>query len=274
MLWLRTWLGSTAHRVIKRRQRSRHQVDADYESGEWAQQEAARNWLATPNPADYADKAWVGRDIVAEMGGRLWTVPAKDYYAYRRGRLIEILQTFGGDARTIVELGSGTGSNLFALSTAGSWDRLIGLELSKTGRRVTQTVAEHFGLADTIAVDFIDLLDPASPGFALVRDSVCFTHYCLEQLTNQTEQVFRNILNAAPRRVVMIEPSFELLDSSLKDAASRAYVLRQDYQRSIVQVASNLEREGAIRVTTIERLDFVSSWRNSPTLVVWEPTHS
>ena len=270
-LWLRTIVESAAHRLLKRRERHGDQVASDYDGGEWAQQKAARHWTVAPSVADYADKSWVRRDIVAEMDSQLWSVPAPDYYAYRRAQLIGILSEFDLGADSLIELGSGTGSNLFALSTAQRWAHLLGLELSTTGREVARTVAERYGLANEIHFDHIDLLDPASPGFEKVRGAVCFTHYCLEQLPSHTEQVFRNLLQAGVRRTVMIEPTFELLGWSLKDAASRAYVLRQDYQRSIVQVANKLQDEGLLRIVALRRLGFVSSWRNPPTLLVWEP---
>jgi len=270
-LWLRTIIGSVGHRLVKRRKRVRSRVASDYDSGEWAQQKTAANWLQSSSATDYADKSWIKHNIVAEMSGALWLVPAPDYYAFRRSRLTEILHSYDDGVRTLIELGSGTGSNLFALSSAGHWDRLIGLELSPTGREVTRAIAEHFALSDQVTSDFIDLLDTTSKGFEKLSDAICFTHYCLEQLPDQTETVFRNILAAKPRRVIMFEPTFELLGSTLKDAASRAYVLRQDYQRSIVRVARKLESEGSIRIREISRLDFVSSCRNPPTLIVWEP---
>jgi hypothetical protein len=98
-----------------------------------------------------------------------------------------------------------------------------------------------------------------------------YTHYCLEQLPNDTEAVFRNLVAAGVRRAILIEPTYELLSwTSLRDWASRTYVLRQDYQRSIVRAARQLEAEGLITIAHTERLDFVSSYRNAGTLLVFD----
>ena len=260
-----------AHRALLRRRRHRNQVAADYEAGEWAQQKAARSWEATATLEAYSEKNWADRELIAEMDGRLWRVPSAAYYRFRRRKLIAILEEFDGGAATLVELGSGTGSNLFALATSPRWSKLVGLELSRTGREVANKVAEHFGVTDRLEIGPIDLLDPASEGFSRLKGAVCFTHYCLEQLPDHTEMVFRNLISAGVKRAILIEPSFELLGrSTLRDWASRTYVLRQDYQRSILRVARKLEAERLLETVAVRRLDFVSSHRNAPTLLVWD----
>ncbi len=260
-----------AHRAFYRRRRHKDQVMADYDGGEWSQQRSARRWESADSLAGYADKAWRPQAILAKMDGRLWRVPAPDYYAFRRGKLIDVMTEFDLDSPALIELGSGTGSNLFALATAGRWSRLTGLELSSTGREVTDAVARRFGITGTVDCEHIDLLDPASAGFGRLEGQVAFTHYCLEQLPDYTEQVFRNLVQARLRRAILIEPTFELLDRTrLADLASLTYVLRQDYQRTIVRVARKLEAEGLIRIAALRRLDFASGYRQAPTLLVWD----
>ena len=52
-------------------------------------------------------------------------------------------------------------------------------------------------------------------------------------------------LSLGERRAVLIEPSFELLGlANLRDLASRSYVPRQDYQRSIIRAAASVVRPG------------------------------
>lgn len=270
-LYAKTIVANLAHRALLRRRRRREQVTADYDAGEWAQQKSARHWLLTPTLEAYADKQWLDRDIVAELEGRLWRLPASEYYRFRRHKLIEILSEYDCGVETIVELGSGTGSNLFSLATTDRWKHILGLELSPTGREVTRCVTERFDLDDRVEVDEIDLLDATSAGFARLQGAVVFTHYCLEQLPNHTETVFRNLAAVGIRRAILLEPSFELLSrASLRDQASRTYVIRQDYQRSIIGVGRKLESEGLIEIVAARRLDFVSSCRNPPTLLVWD----
>jgi hypothetical protein len=268
--WGRSTVTNIAHRLLKRRRRDGHQVASDYESGEWAQQKVAKRWERVADLTEYADRANDRRTIVATIDGELWRVPAPDYFEFRRHKLIDIISRYDCGSREIVELGSGTGSNLFALATSGRWDRLVGLELSATGREVAEIVAGKFGLTARVHGHFIDLLDPRSEGFNHLGGAVCFSHYCLEQLPEHTETVFRNLVRAGIKRAIMLEPTYELLGWSLADWASRSYVLRQDYQRSIIATANKLAGEGLIDIIAVERLDFVSSCRNPPTLLVWD----
>lgn len=272
MVYLRSIGFDIGHRLVKRRRRHRAQVNADYDSGEWGQQRAARRWSEVSDLEAYVDRTWVKGRIVATIGNRLWDIPARDYYRVRRARIAAVLARHAGDAETLVELGSGTGTNLFGLALEPRWRQLIGLEMSPVGLEVTGTVARHFGVESKVQCGPIDLLDLASPGFAQLAGSTVFTNFCLEQLPYATDTVFENLIAAGIRRAVMIEPSFELLrPTSLRDLASITYVLRQDYQRSLLRVARSLESAGRIRIIELKRLDFAPLWRNTPTLLVWEP---
>lgn len=265
-------LFDVAHRLLRRRKRGRDQVASDYDQGEWAQQREARNWERADTLEAYVDKSWLDREIVCQVDGRLWRMPAADYYRIRHRIVAAVLRRFAGDEAELVEAGSGTGSNLFALSLDGTWPMLRGLELSPTGRAVAGQIASRFGVEHSISFDEIDLLDPGSPGFRLIEGKAVFTYYCLEQLPDDTERVMRNLRAAKVKRVIHIEPSFELLKlHSLRDLASMSYVWRQDYQRAIVGTARKLAAAGLIRIVAAERLHYSPGWRNAPTLVVWEP---
>lgn len=268
----RSILLDLAHRLLRRRKRKRDQVLSDYDRGEWAQQLAARNWERAASLEAYAEKSWVDRDLTCLVDGRLWRMPAPGYYRMRHQRIAAILRRFAPDSDELVEVGSGTGANLFALAADKSWRSLRGLELSPTGRDVARRVAERFGVEDRVSFDEIDLLDPGSPGFRLLKDKVVFSYLCLEQLPNDTEAVMRHLCAAKAKRMIHFESTFELLNPrSLRDLASMSYVWRQDYQRTIVSTARRLEAEGLIRIIAVERLHFSPTWRNTPTLVVWEP---
>ncbi|MXO63102.1 class I SAM-dependent methyltransferase [Qipengyuania oceanensis] len=268
----RITLANIVHRLVKRRARHSDLVATDYDQGEWMQQRQARRWEQVDDALLYADKAWLDEPAVVQIEGALWQMPGTDYYAYRRRMLHAILAKYDQETDTLYELGSGTGANLVSLATSNRYARLVGLELSATGRDVAREVVDHFGFNDIIRIGQIDLLDSDSPGFSELRGATCFTHYCLEQLPDYTERVFRNLISAGVSRVIMLEPSYELLSKfSLRDQASRTYVWRQDYQRTLVSTAARLRDEGLVRIIATEQLRFVSSPRNPPTLLVWEP---
>lgn len=270
MVYLRSIALDAAHRLVKRRNRSRALVEHDYDAGDWKREGEEGAWLANASLEDYVDRAHLARDMRVTVRGRLHQMPAPAYYRFRRQQLASIMNEFAPDASRLVELGSGTGAIVFELAASLPGREFLGLDLSPRGIEVARTVAAHYDL-ENVEFGQIDLLDPASPGWSRLEGKTVYSHYCLEQLPRHTEAIFRNIVASGAKRAVLIEPSFELLGlANLRDLASRSYVLRQDYQRSIIRAAETLEREGLVRIVETRRLDFVSSHRNFGTLLVFD----
>ena len=210
--------------------------------------------------------------MTALIDGRLSRITAREYYKYRAQKLEEILRAYCRSIEKLVEIGSGAGRNLFALALTGRWPQLHGVEISSTGREVARQVAVHYDIKN-VTTSHIDLLDTNSVGFGDLRGATVFSFYCLEQLPAHTRTVMLNLLSAGVSRVVHIEPTPELFSkTSLRDLATVTYIWRQNYQRSLVQTALALEKEGLIRILKIGRLNFAPTCRNDPTLVVWEPS--
>lgn len=270
LTYLRSIGIDAAHKLLKRRNRDRGQVEKDYDAGEWKDQQACAAWLHNPTLEDYAERGHIDRLMQVTLDGRLQMMPARAYYRHRRLKLAAIMEEFAADTSRLVELGSGTGSIIFELAAGLPDKNLLGLELSQRGIAVARAVAAHYGV-ERARFDQIDLLNAASPGYRQLAGATVYTHYCLEQLPRATEAIFRNIIAAGARRAIMIEPTFEMLNmSSLRDLATWSYILRQDYQRSILRTARMLEGEGLIRVVATRRLDYVSSHRNFGTLLVFD----
>ncbi|MHA7820567.1 MAG: class I SAM-dependent methyltransferase [Erythrobacter sp.] len=270
MVYLRSIAVDAAHKLLKRRNRSRDLVSRDYDAGDWKREAEEAAWLSNDSLDDYVDRAHLAREMRVTVGGRLHEMSAPSYYRFRRHKLAAIMEEFAPDAQRLVELGSGTGAIVFELAASLKDRELVGLDLSERGIAVARTVADHYALQN-VSFDRIDLLDPSSPGWRRLEGETVYSHYCLEQLPRHTEAIFRSIVASGAKRAVLIEPSFELLGlASLRDLATRSYVLRQDYQRSILQAAETLENEGLVRVVEVRRLDFVSSHRNFGTLLVFD----
>jgi hypothetical protein len=270
VLYLRSALVDCAHKLIRRRKRTRSQVQSDYDRGEWSALLEARSWERAATLEDYVHST-DPRLIQAQVEGRLQSIATSEYYRYRTQRLTSLVAEFDLGADRLVEVGCGAGRNLFAAATTRRWKELRGLELSLTGIQVIEQVARHFGLVG-VSAGPIDLLDRNSAGFSELRGATAFTFYCLEQLPSHTESVLRRMASAGVRRVIHIEPTLELFSrGSIKDLASIAYIWRQNYLADLVTTAQRLEREGIIRIVAIRRLDFSPTLRNTPTLVVWEP---
>jgi hypothetical protein len=267
-LYARSILVDVAHRLLFRRHRSRGQVMADYDQGEWAQQQRAARWTTAQSLEDYLLPDSIEPRIVM-IDGRLHRLPVRDYYRFRIGKLHDIMSRCAPDTTRLVELGCGTGRNLFSLTLDPRWKNLQGYELSSTGLAVIDAVRQRYDVPQ-VQADSIDLLAPASD-FPALQGETIFTYLCLEQLPGRAEDVLRKLVQSGVRRGIHLEPSLEIFSPwRLRDLATRTYIWRQDYQRTLITALRTLEKEGALRIVHLERPGFTPSYRNEPSLCVWE----
>jgi hypothetical protein len=270
LMFIRAIIVNVLHRVIVRRYRNKEQVVSDYDQGEWLDTLKEQRWKKCTTLTEFV----FGTDesmITALVDGDLKRVSSREYLKYRALKLETILAKHALSSRKLIEIGCGAGRNLFALAHTNRWSQLEGVELSPNGREVIFQVSKYFNIRN-IRANYIDLLDLKSEGYSLLKGEVVFSFYCLEQLPADTKKVMLNLRASGVRRVIHIEPTPELFNwASLKDLATVSYIWRQDYQRTIVQTARELERHGLIKVIEISRANFAPTLKNDPTVVVWEP---
>lgn len=269
----RSILADLAHKLIIKRRRHRDQVERDYDQGEWSAQLKQEHWLSAPTLEEYLIPPG-DREMVVIKDGRLTRVRQSAYYRFRAKKLIEIVSANDGGADVLVELGSGTGRNIFTLATAGRWRKLYGFDISLTGVRVSNEVKERYAV-DSAQFGTVDLLAPDYGDLEVLSGATILTYLCLEQLPSKAEEILRKLVAAGVRRGIHVEPSLELFKRwRLQDLASISYIWRQDYQRGVISAVRKLEAEGLLKVVRIQRMGYAPSPRNEPTLVVWERTSS
>jgi SAM-dependent methyltransferase len=261
---------SLGRAFLKRARRDRQRVMNEYDAGSWARVRKERAW----ERAGSLEEFLIGErsdTIVARVEGVPTRLPCREYYRYRLRALAQLVtRHLQGDE--IVELGCGTGYNLFALSLASPDRRFIGFDISPNGIETARAIAAHFGLAERIRFDFLDLTKAGDPNFALLAGRCCFTFFCLEQIPYSIEAVVRNIAQARPRRVLHVEPSTELLDLRRPaDWANYAFVKSMDYQSDLFRLLPRLAAAGELRVLQVNRAEFAPTLQNTGFTAVWEP---
>lgn len=268
--YARSCAHSLARLLMTGRQRSDGQVASEYDQGSWEHARQSAAWKSAESLEAYV-AVTAKRPIVAMMDGRLCRIPAADYYSFRACRLRQLLATYGAPDTPIVELGCGVGGNLFQLRASGVSTPMKGFDISPTGLEVARAVAAHFGQPD-MSFDRLDLRRKDDPAYREIAGATVFTYYCLEQIPSATREVLDAIAAAGPTRVIHIEPSTELLSwRSLSEAATKAYVLSQDYQRTLLRTAQTMEREGRLKIEACSRMRFAPTQRNFPLVLIWEP---
>ncbi len=257
--------------ALRPRRRDRTQVQSEYDRGVWRRLAEDRPWRDRPTLEEYVNPS-AGPLRVATVENRYVHIASRDYYVYRTHIITDVFRAFATDEPELVELGCGSGFNIFLLLTAGASAHFTGLDVSPHALRAARDIRRHFGLEERTAFHELDLLEGSHPNYHHLTDRVVFTYYCLEQLKYDTRRVLEHILAARPRRVLHFEPTVELLRLwDPRDLVNYLYIKRQDYQDNLVTTLRAMEREGRLRVVTLARLHYAPGPRHDPTLIVWQP---
>jgi hypothetical protein len=265
-------LAESALRIlIRRRRRDAPVVAAEYDLGYWRRVLSERAWRRHPSLEDFLNPG--NADVrVVKLDNRYTRLRTDAYYDYRRQALCGIMQRYAAEADELVELGCGFGRNIFTLTTADPVRRFVGLDVSPHAIAAAAEIAAHFCVNGRATFDVLDLANRADPNWSYLRGRTVFTYYCLEQLKYSMPQVIDNITTAAPRRVIHVEPCVERLRLwSPKDLVNYLYIVRQDYQDSLLTTVRHRERSGTLRILGEERLYYAPTIRHDPTLICWEP---
>jgi SAM-dependent methyltransferase len=252
-----------------RRRRSADTVSADYDQRNWKEVVEKKPWLKCAELEEYLVPT-NQEARVAMIHRRLVRIATNQYYQFRLRTLQEVIAHYAQDASQLVELGCGTGLNLFSLFLSERWERLEGFDISTNAIQAAREAAQHFHLSN---IDFgiLDLTDPNDSNLKRLSGKTAFTYYCLEQLKYSTPIVIDNLVKAGIRRVIHIEPATELLRLwSPSDLLSYLYITKMDYQDNLLRTLERVERRGAIRIVDKKRLGYAPTCKNDPMLVCWE----
>ena len=266
------WLGFRAL-LAERLERNAAQVKAEYDAGTWKAVLEQKKWAQCASLRDYLVPGDEGLRV-AKIQDQLVRIRTCDYYDYRLRILQEVLAQYAGDEKELIELGCGYGANLFSLALSGRWESLSGFDISTNGIRAGREAALHFNLPN-VSFDHLDITDANDPNYPRIKGKTVYTYYCLEQLKRSTQTVIENIIRAGARRIIHIEPTFELLRMwHPVDLTTYFYVKKQDYQDNLVTTVKDFEKRGLIKIVDLKRLYYAPTHRNDPTLICWEPTAS
>jgi hypothetical protein len=266
-------LAKSIYRLILRRiERTQDEVNSEYNLLHWQNILSKKAWLKAKDiPAFLAPPEPTER--LRKVDNQILRISAQKYYQYRIDALGELIAAHCGDAKGVVELGTGYGYNLFSLHHSHPDWTLKGLDISANGITAGREIANRFAISDKISLDRIDLTDASDPNLAAITGEVVLTYFCIEQIPYDVRKVIENIIAARPKRVINIEPTTELLELFRpRDLVSLLYIRSVDYQTQLFTTLNNMEREGRIRILARERMPFAPSINNDGFLYCWEPT--
>jgi methyltransferase family protein len=281
--------------LLRRRRRTREVVSDSYDRGLYQRLGAERPWEASPDLAEFLSRSSIGlhatppalrsrvmawlsgtlvgddREMIAVLDGRLVRLEHQAFTRIAFERVRAVLEEYSDPDDTVVELGSGWGRNLFALSRALHRAGFEGYEISANGVAVAREIARHFRL-DNVTFGHVDLLDGESEGYGRVGGRVVLTYHALEQLPRHAATVIDLLLARAPKRVIHVEPSRDAVPNRPAYGWNvRLYLRAVDYQEALWSTLVRLEEQGRVRILRKQVLHTYNHVNQNPCLIVWEP---
>ncbi len=162
----------------------------------------------------------------------------------------------------IIELGCGTGHNLWRIKAINPKAVLSGADWTKSSNKMV--AAQGFVPYN------LDFFNP--PKKLLGEGHAFFTVAALEQVGTNYKKLVSWMLRNKPETVVHIEPIPELLDSSkLIDYLSIQYMSKRNYLKGYLTYLEELEKKGKIKIIEARRSGIGSFLIDGYSIIVWKP---
>ena len=181
-----------------------------------------------------------------------------------------LFRTFLADIDHLYEFGSGSAFNVAAYAELFPETPITALDWAPAAVRIADVLRERRGMK--IAGRRFDFFAP-EPELTLGTGSGVLTMCALEQIGDRFGAFLDYVVANRPRRVVHVEPTFELYDPSRPhDQLAIEYHRQRKYLKGLLPALERLEAEGKATIRLKRRLRFGSRFHECFTIVVWDPT--
>ena len=204
------------------------------------------------------------KDYVAVEGRRFEFAACHAIKAILYANLIQ-------DGDQIVDLGTGTASNVFLLLKMFERSEVIGCDWAKQSNSLTDRVGHHFGgRARGVRLDMLSLegLDRVGE----FEGSVVLSVHAFEQLGDAFDPILAAIVAGRPRLVVQIEPILQNYEAeSLIDYLAIRYHEKRNYLNGYLPALRALQDEDRVDILKSIRLPVGNMFHEPYGVLVWRP---
>ena len=181
-----------------------------------------------------------------------------------------IVKKYLETAGHIVELGCGTGINLFLISKILKNTKLTGCDWSEASQQIISHI--NLSLKEKIVPINLNLLTLKGwENIEINSTTAILTFHALEQLGANTELLIAAIVDAKPQICVHIEPIIELYDLRNEfDKKAHSYHIKRNYLKGFYSSLIRLENSGKIKLLKVKRTEFGSKFHEAYTIIVWK----
>ena len=200
-------------------------------------------------------------------------------------KMREAIDAFGPNTSRILETGSGWGKGLFNLWLYGSPKEATyyALELTKSGRNISEYIAQHCASNLKLVTKAFEYYDPDFSFMDTDEKTCFFTHHSIEQIPEIGNNYIDRILETPGfHKCVHLEPvgwqiekndwmsGSELESEMLEiDAANKKFAEKRNQNRNLYPLLREYEKAGKIRIDVCRKYLCSHLINNATTLIVW-----
>ena len=182
-----------------------------------------------------------------------------------------ILKKFLSSYSKIIELGCGTGGNLYALRNLFPKASLTGCDWTKSSLKILDIISQNV-CKKIEGKPFNMLTLEGKENIQLHQDTAVMTIHSMEQLGSSFSPILDYLLSQKPGVVFHLEPILELYDTDNPlDILAIKYHKKKNYLNGYLPTLEELERKKYIRIIEKRRLYFGNLFEEQYSLVIWEP---
>lgn len=239
----------------------------DWENG-WAENE---NSFHLSKDITTLIPKYFGKFQLVRWGGRLVRT-ISDNFEYKMLEAIELheFQKYLSKFEKIIELGCGTGHNMFRARKVNGTAELIGLDWATTSQSILYSLNES-GKLFCQGANF-DFLSPACD--ENFENAAVYSIAALEQIGKSHNKLLDFLISKSPKLCLHLEPLIELMDEneSVLDRLCADYCRKRNYLSNFLSSLRKLENEGKIEILDVKRNYIGSLYIEGYSLVAWRPT--
>ncbi|HGC5899975.1 TPA: hypothetical protein ACKJVB_002512 [Legionella pneumophila] len=189
--------------------------------------------------------------------------------------LIDILESYTNlyNIHTLVELGCGTGKNLFNAYSKLSINQIIGAEICPNAVELGNKISNQCNIDGKFKIfDYFQPNDIYEITCEISDKYMIFTSHSIEQIefekTNFIEQILK--LKHPPEVIIHFEPIFDATDSNFFHKLHHVYTQKNLYNSDLLNVLQKYETEGYIKIIDMQKDIFGLSAFNPTSIIAWK----
>ena len=173
-------------------------------------------------------------------------------------------------ASALIELGAGYGSVLIPLARGKSFSNVpvYAGEYTASGIELIQMLSKRE--KKQIITGHCDFNLPGFLDFEIPPGGIIFTSFSAHYLPKVTEKFVDSFLSLNPKVIINVEPCYDhFTGDTLIDLMRRRYIEVNDYNRNLVTLLKDCEREGKIKILEELPLLFGTNPLLPASILVW-----